>query len=1182
MLKNNIKVNLDIWKQLVNPQSRNKYLRVLARCSVWAVIAGVAAAGIAGAQVAGGHRSENEIWGAAGDVRLPANRAAVVAELRLLGEARKAAAVERARLLGLPVRVELPTGGALELMAWNGEHPMYYTTFNANAAISTGSNLIRVSPYLADGAGATVGIWDAGSVRSTHQEFGGRVTVMDGAAVNNHSTHVGGTIAAAGITASAGGMARAVRIDSYDWNSDVSEMSSRGASYGGEPGKIYVSNHSYGYSSGWVYTTSPAYTWYGSGTTAAGYEDDFGKYHSVTRDLDTRAYNLPYYSIFWAAGNDRGDNPSTGMKVALSSGGTIVDYDPVLHPAGDGVYRSGYDTISYAGLAKNVISVGAVNDAVTTGVRDLAKATMTTFSVWGPTDDGRIKPDLVANGFDLYSTSSGGDASYTTMRGTSMASPNAAGTAQQLLGYYTSLLPGQYLRSSTLKGLLIHTADDLGTAGPDYKFGWGLINAKAAADLLAAVAATPAVPRMMENQLSTSVTTRTHSFTWNGVSPIRATLCWTDPAGASTTAHDSRVVRLVNNLNLRIVGPTGTQHFPYVMPFVDTWTVASMSAAAATGTNNTDNVEQVYIAAPPAAGTYQAIVSYSGSLSNTSQNYSLLFSGSAPSAPTPHSVSPDSAETGNVTLTITGESFATGAAVTFFHADHSDVEVEVSAVTSTTIDGMVDVTAMAKGLWGVRVTNPDGKSGTLQGAFAVVGTLWGQTFDVDAAGWSSSVTLGTGGSGWMMTEAQSHTPAKSYFITPPSARKTDNLISTGIAISPSAQRLHFHFWHKHNTESYDGCLLELSPDGGTTWQAIGAAGSGTSFVAGGYASNVQGRGGNPNNRSEFFGKPAWTGNNGSSFTEVIVAFNSAVYAGATMKARWRLGSDSANDTGTWYWYVDSVRISGYDTSNLAPTLVAPAAANPATVTVDSTVLSVLADDDGGEAALIYSWTVNDSPDYPVSFSDNGNNAAKQTTATFNEAGAYSFVVTVRDNEGLTATSAVAVAVQAVPTFIVVSPASAEVEAGQAQQFSATAHDQFAQPLVPQPMFAWSVSGGGTIDNAGLFTAGQTAGGPHTVTAAALGLEGTAQTMVLEPPPVYWVLGVEASPAEGGSVTGAGVYEDGTSHAVTATPSKNWIFAGWTGSGIADTSALSTTVLVDAEKTVTAHFIKLQPTVIRVQ
>ncbi|MGA1785230.1 MAG: hypothetical protein ACO39R_07620, partial [Pontimonas sp.] len=121
----------------------------------------------------------------------------------------------------------------------------------------------------------------------------------------------------------------------------------------------------------------------------------------------------------------------------------------------------------------------------------------------------------------------------------------------------------------------------------------------------------------------------THTFTWDGVSPIRATLCWTDPEGPSTSTSDLRASRLVNNLNVKVIAPGGTEYFPYVMPFVGTWTQASMDLPATTGINNTDNVEQVYIAAPAVAGDYQVVVSYSGTLTNLQQDYSLLVSGSA-------------------------------------------------------------------------------------------------------------------------------------------------------------------------------------------------------------------------------------------------------------------------------------------------------------------------------------------------------------------------------------------------------------------------------------------------------------------------------------------------------------------------------------------------------------------------
>jgi hypothetical protein len=1059
--------------------------------------------GVARAQEAPASRGAAAILDAAGDLRVPANRRAAVADLRNLQADRKAVAIARARLRGLPVRVDLPDGsGARELMRWDGEQPFYYATCNANAAISTGSNLIRVSPYFADGAGWTVGVWDAGSIRSTHQEFGGRVTIKDGAANHYHSTHVGGTIGATGVVAGAIGMARAVKIDSYDWNLDLAEMSDRGASYGGEAGRIYVSNHSYGGLCGWAWNSSrSAYEWYGTGTTAAGYEDDFGRYNEDAQSTDSLAYSLPYYLMFWAAGNDRNNNPSAGGNVALEPGGALVAYSTSLHPPGDGVYRAGYDTISYMSLAKNVVTIGAVNDAVSGGVRSLANATITTFSGWGPTDDGRIKPDVVANGASLYSTYTGSDTSYAYLSGTSMATPNAVGTAQQILGYHQTLFPGQYLRASTLKGLLIHTADDLGTAGPDYQFGWGLINAKRAAELLTSTQ-TNSAPRLSEQSLATSVPTRTHNFDWDGVSPIRVTLCWTDPAGPATATHDLRTARLVNNLNLRVVGPTGTVHLPYVMPFVGNWTTNTLASAAIPGTNNADNVEQVYVASPPASGTYQAVVSYSGVLSGSPQSYSLLVSGSASLPPDPQSVTPDSGETGSLSLSVLGEAFVAGATVAFVREGQPDVPVSVSSVTPTTIDGTVDVSTMAQGLWGVRVQNPDGKSGTLPGCFAVVSTLWNQNFDTNVLGWTTSVTLGTGGSGWLLTTAQSHTPPSSYTIAPPAAKKTDNLLSDGIALSSTAQSLQFRFWHKHNIEVYDGGMLQFSLDGGTFFD-VTSVGSGASFVRGAYTGTVAGRS-NPNNRSEFYGQSAWYGNNGSSFSEVVLALEYAVYAGKTLRARWRLGTDSSNAIGTWYWYVDSVRVSGYDTANLPPTVITPAGANPVPVTGLWTTLSVEADDDGGEAALAYTWTANESPDTPVAFSTNGNNAAKQTTATFAESGDYAFVVTVRDSEGLTVTSAVAVAVQATPTAIAVLPAAVDVGAWQAQPFAAMAYDQFAQLLDPQPTFSWDLSGGGTIGVDGVFTAGGTAGGPHVVTASALGVDGTAQVTVLPPPTLILV------------------------------------------------------------------------------
>lgn len=182
-------------------------------------------------------------------------------------------------------------------------------------------------------------------------------------------------------------------------------------------------------------------------------------------------------------------------------------------------------------------------------------------------------------------------------------------------------------------------------------------------------------------------------------------------------------------------------------------------------------------------------------------------------------------------------------------------------------------------------------------------------------------------------------------------------------------------------------------------------------------------------------------------------------------------------------------------NNGAPTIATAAAANPKPVTGTTAVLSVLGADDNGEANLTYSWATTGTPPAAVTFSANGTNAAKASTATFAKAGSYVLQATMKDQGNLTATSAVTVTVGQTATSVVVSPTSASVITSTTQQFLATAFDQFAANLTAQPTFTWSANGGGTIANTGLFTAGNTAGGPYTVTAATGSLSGTASVTV---------------------------------------------------------------------------------------
>jgi len=227
---------------------------------------------------------------------------------------------------------------------------------------------------------------------------------------------------------------------------------------------------------------------------------------------------------------------------------------------------------------------------------------------------------------------------------------------------YAREFSGQHMRASTLKAVIIHTADDLGNPGPDYQYGWGLIHVKAAADVVLTHKADTNRPKLIEGALSCTtngVITYTNkcTFVWDGVSPIRATLVWTDPEGSVARFTDSRRANLKHNLDLKIISPNGATNLPYVMPFVGSWTQASMSLPAIRGKNNVDNVEQVYLESP-SAGTYTVSVLLDGGLyRNESQPYSLIITGGEGGTvnPTPSVF---------VTSPVDGASFAKGSSIT--------------------------------------------------------------------------------------------------------------------------------------------------------------------------------------------------------------------------------------------------------------------------------------------------------------------------------------------------------------------------------------------------------------------------------------------------------------------------------------------------------------------------------------
>ncbi len=519
---------------------------------------------------------------------------------------RKARKIARER--DMLFRYESGEGEIMEIqgVSESGEL-IYYVTDNRDAAESASTD--KVWPggslgYSLKGDSMTVGEWDGGAVRLTHHELTGRSTQTDGATSNSdHATHVAGTLIGGGADTSARGMAYNASLSAHDWNFDDSEMATAAGT------GLLISNHSYGSITGWFYNSSASRDeWWGD-TTLSGTEDyKFGFYNNQAQSWDQIAWNAPYYLIVKSAGNDRNDG-HTGSHYLPNHGVWSTTSRP------DDGGTDGYDCISTYGNSKNIMTVGAVSD-ISGGYSSPSSVVMSSFSGWGPTDDGRIKPDIVANGIGLYSSLSTHDSAYASYNGTSMASPSASGSMLLVQEHYNNE-NGVFMKSATLKGLIIHTADEAGSAeGPDYQFGWGMLNTASAVELISDTGAD-----ISENTLTNSQT-YSFNFTSNGLAPIKATICWTDLAGTPPAAsNDPTTLMLVNDLDMRIIRNSDTTNFlPYVL------NPALPSSAATKADNFRDNVEKIYIEVPQ-SGSYTLQVTHKGVLTGGSQNFSLIFEG---------------------------------------------------------------------------------------------------------------------------------------------------------------------------------------------------------------------------------------------------------------------------------------------------------------------------------------------------------------------------------------------------------------------------------------------------------------------------------------------------------------------------------------------------------------------------
>jgi len=474
---------------------------------------------------------------------------------------------------------------------------------------ANGLNLSGSSAYMNN----KLGLWDLGQVRATHVELAGRITQKESSTTEDHTTHVAGTMIAKGVNPAAKGMAyEAAKLICYDFSNHLSEMLS-------ESQNLLVSNHSYSNIAGWYYNTDEE-RWEFWGENGAAEDYKFGYYSYDAQLFDSIAYNAPYYLIVKAAGNSRSENgPNVGETYwRFNAGGTMINAGP--RPQGINS-NDEYDNIPTYGVAKNILTIGAVLP-VPNGYKQPQDVKGSSFSSWGPTDDGRIKPDVVADGVNVLSSTAASDNAYTSYSGTSMATPAASGSAFLLQEYYARLNGGSFLRSATLKGLIIHTADEAGpTEGPDYQYGWGLMNMRKAADVISGVNNDHLIYERLLSDQGPNAEFNIHLVP-SGTGPITATLCWTDPKGRveSVNVLNNQASKLVNDLDMRIsIG--GQTYFPWMLD------PANPSLAATKGDNTRDNVEKIVINNPIAGADYALKISHKRSLDRASQAFSLIVSG---------------------------------------------------------------------------------------------------------------------------------------------------------------------------------------------------------------------------------------------------------------------------------------------------------------------------------------------------------------------------------------------------------------------------------------------------------------------------------------------------------------------------------------------------------------------------
>ncbi|MEP7012239.1 MAG: S8 family serine peptidase [Acidobacteriota bacterium] len=493
---------------------------------------------------------------------------------------------------------------AREEVLWIGEEPAALGPLNDGILAQTRVRSVHAT-YGLDGAGTRVFVYDAGTVDDTHPTFdegnGSRVKVIDQEPVAEHSTHVAGTLAGDGSDDPNGGtrgrgVAPAAQLFSAGVSFKTSPFTDEFVSNLGDFEKDYTSAvNDFGID---VANNSIGLAVSGAGDTCIA-QGDYGIYGRAVDNLiagKDPAIHRPVI-LSWAIGNERG-HPDCGTD---------------------------YGTIGPPGCAKNIVGVGAI---------DSDGGAMTVFSGWGPCDDGSLKPTLVSPGcetgrvtqeFGIYSSVPGGEyssivpGSNAPWCGTSMAAPSVTGTIALLIqdwrkrGHAGS---DEQPMPALVRAMLAHTAHDRGPVGPDYEYGYGLMDAKDLIDLERADDGklnNGDRPQWGTDEITKPSTVRDYQILVPADLPsLKATLAWDDPAPAEFALKP-----LVNDLTLELISPLGVH--------VQAWVLDSQKPElpATHGANKVDTLEQV-VADHPEQGIWTVRVN-AGSLPSGPQSFGLVY-----------------------------------------------------------------------------------------------------------------------------------------------------------------------------------------------------------------------------------------------------------------------------------------------------------------------------------------------------------------------------------------------------------------------------------------------------------------------------------------------------------------------------------------------------------------------------